>query len=75
MPSIGLLIFFALVGAFICSKARSAVGAIVFSLIALVLFVSTPVGAGLPAALSGFLTAVDHAATPPLTHQTTGAVG
>jgi len=75
MPSVGLLIFFAVVGAFISAKSRSAAGAIVFSLIALVLFISTPVGAGLPGAISGFLTAVDHAATPPLSGEGSGAVG
>lgn len=75
MESVGVLIFFAIVGAFICAKARVATGAIVFSLIALVLFIATPVGAGLPSAISGFLTAVDHAATPPLTGGDSGAVG
>ena len=77
MPSVGLLIFFALAGAFICSKARSAAGAIVFSLVALVLFISTPVGAGLPGAVEGFLRAVDHAGTPVLTGSSAGqgAVG
>ncbi len=75
MESVGVLIFFAIVGAFICAKARVATGAIVFSLIALVLFIATPVGAGLPAAISGFLTAVDHAATPPLSGGDSGAVG
>jgi hypothetical protein len=66
MPSVGVLIFFAIVGAFICARARVAGGAVVFALIALVLFVTTPVGAGLPATISNFLTSVDHAATPAL---------
>lgn len=64
--SVGVLIFFALVGAFICARARVPGGAIVFSLVALVLFVSTPAGAGLPAAISGFLSTVDQASTPAL---------
>ena len=38
-----------------------------FSLIALVLFVSTPAGAALPRVVSGFLSTVDGAATPALT--------
>jgi hypothetical protein len=39
----------------------------VFSLIALVLFVSTPAGAALPQLVSGFFSTVDGAATPALT--------
>ena len=50
MQSVGALILFAVLGAVICAKARVAGGAIVFSLIALVLFVSTPAGAALPQA-------------------------
>ena len=66
MPSVGVLIFFAVVGAAICARARVAGGAIVFSLVAVVLFVSTPAGAGLPGAISDFLSVLDHAATPAL---------
>ena len=66
MPAVGLLILFAVLGAFICAKTRSAAGAVVFSLIALVLFVSTPVGQGLPGAISSFMSAVDHASSPAL---------
>ncbi len=47
--SVGALIFLAIVGSFICAKVRVAGGAVVFALIALVLFVTTPLGAGLPA--------------------------
>ncbi len=75
MGSVGLLIFFAVVAAFICAKARVAAGAVLFSLVALVLFISTPVGAGLPGAIAGFLTAVDRAATPPLNVEGSEAVG
>ena len=67
MQSVGVLILFAVLGAVICAKARVAGGAIVFSLIALVLFVSTPAGAALPRVVSGFLSTVDGAATPALT--------
>lgn len=67
MPDVGVLIFFAILGAFICARAHVAAGAVVFSLIALVLFVTTPVGSGVPAAISDFLDAVDRAATPALT--------
>lgn len=64
--SVGVLIFFALIGAFICARARVPGGAIVFSLVALVLFVSTPAGAGVPTAISDFLSTVDQASTPAL---------
>jgi hypothetical protein len=66
MPGVGVLIFGAVVGAIICARARVAGGAIVFALVALVLFVTTPAGAGLPGAVSDFLTTVDRAATPAL---------
>ena len=46
MDSVGALILFSILGAVICAKARVAGGAVVFSLIALVLFVSTPAGSG-----------------------------
>lgn len=62
--NIGVLIFFAILGAFICAKARSAAGAIVFSGIAIVLFISTPVGAGLPAAVGKVIGTVSEASTP-----------
>jgi hypothetical protein len=65
--SVGALILFSILGAVICAKARVAGGAIVFSLIALVLFVSTPAGSGLPEAVSGFVSTIDDAATPALT--------
>ena len=58
---------FSILGAVICAKARVAGGAIVFALIGLVLFVSTPAGSGLPRAVSGFVSTVDGAATPALT--------
>ena len=78
MSSVGVLILFAIVGAVICAKARVAAGAVVFSLVALVLFVSTPAGQGLPEAISSFLTTVDDSTTPALTQQApagSGAVG
>jgi uncharacterized membrane protein YbjE (DUF340 family) len=67
MGSVGLLILGAILGAFICAKTRSAAGAVVFSLVALVLFIGTPVGQGLPNAISAFMSAVDQATTPALT--------
>lgn len=64
--SVGVLIFFAVIGAFICARARVAGGAIVFALVAFVLFISTPAGSGLPGAISEFLSTVDQASTPAL---------
>ncbi|NWJ69168.1 hypothetical protein HX744_00955 [Pseudonocardia sp. ICBG1122] len=66
MGSVGVLILFMVAGAVICAKARVAGGAVVFSLIALVLFIATPVGSGLPEAISTFVSAFDQAATPAL---------
>jgi uncharacterized membrane protein AbrB (regulator of aidB expression) len=67
VSSVGGLIFFSVLGAVICAKARVPAGAVVFSLIALALFMSTPAGAGLPRAVSGFVHTVDGATTPALT--------
>lgn len=64
MPSAGVLIFVALVGTVICAKARVASGAIVFALFALVLFVGTPAGAGLPGMVSDLLGRVGQASQP-----------
>ena len=79
MGSVGVLIFFAVVGAVICAKARVPAGAVIFSLVAVVLFVGTPAGAGLPGAVASFVSTVDEAATPVLTEAPaeagTGAVG
>ncbi len=70
MGSVGALILFSILGAVICAKARVPAGAVVFSLIGLVLFVSTPAGRGLPEVVAGFVSAVDGAATPALTDPT-----
>ena len=64
MESVGILIFFAIVGAAICAKARVAGGAIVFSLVALVLFIGTPAGAGLPGMVADFLSTVSEVSQP-----------
>lgn len=66
MPNVGVLILFAIVGALICARARVAGGALVFGVLAIVLFVATPIGAGLPGAVSSFLATFDNAATPVL---------
>jgi len=64
MGTVGLLIFFAIIGAAICAKARVAGGAIVFALLALVLFIGTPAGAGLPGMVADFLATVSAASEP-----------
>jgi hypothetical protein len=64
LGTVGLLIFFAVVGAAICAKARVAGGAVVFALLALVLFIGTPAGAGLPGLVADFLSAVGAASEP-----------
>lgn len=64
MGTVGVLIAFAILGAFICARSRSAGGAVVFSLIALGLFITTPVGSGLPGALTEFMTSVQQASEP-----------
>lgn len=64
MGTIGVLIFFAVVGAVICAKARSAGGAVVFGSIALALFIATPAGAGLPGMLTDFVSSVSQASEP-----------
>ena len=74
MGTVGLLIFFAIVGAAICAKARVAGGAIVFSLVALVLFIGTSAGAGLPGMVADFMAAIS-AASEPLTNGGSEAVG
>jgi hypothetical protein len=66
MDNVGGLIFFAALGAYICAKARVPGGAVVFALVAAVLFLGTPVGAHVPALMSSFMNAVDRASSPAL---------
>jgi hypothetical protein len=72
MEGIGVLILFAALGAFICAKARVAGGAVVFSLLALALFISTPAGQELPAVLSDFVATLDTSTGPVLDDDTDG---
>lgn len=62
--NVGVLIFFAVVGAVICAKARVPGGAVVFALVALVLFIGTPAGAGLPGMVADFLGSISQASQP-----------
>lgn len=75
MPNAGVLIFFAIVGSFICARSRAAGAAIFFAGVAVLLFVTTPVGAGLPGAITSFLTTVSHATTPVLDGTASRGVG
>ncbi|MDN5859118.1 MAG: hypothetical protein L0H84_10890 [Pseudonocardia sp.] len=73
--STGVLIFFAILGAFICAKSRVPGGAVMFSLIALVLFIATPVGSVLPGAVGDVLDSVSKAAQPLTGTAGSGAAG
>jgi hypothetical protein len=64
MSNIILLIFFAVVGSYICAKSHAAGGSVIFALVAFALLLSTPVGAALPGVFSAFVTAVDRASAP-----------
>ncbi len=72
--TVGVLIFVAVVGAVICAKARVSGAAVLFALLALVLFIGTPAGAGLPGMVSDFLAAIGQASQP-LTGSGSRAVG
>ncbi len=74
MPGVGVLILFAIVAALISAR-RHGGAAILFAAIAVVLFVATPAGRGLPGAVEGFLSTFDHAATPALDQQQSGGAG
>lgn len=73
MPAIGLLILFSILGAFICAKTRAPAGAVVFSSLALVLFIATPVGQALPAAVSRVMSVLEQASAPALSGQPGGS--
>ena len=74
MSTAGVLIFFALVASFICARVRVAGGAVVFAVVATLLFVGTPMGAGLPGVMANFLSIIQQAAVPLTqgTHSTAG---
>lgn len=64
MGGVGLLIVFAIFGSMLCAKARVSGGAVVFAVVAVVLFVGTPAGAGVPGAIVDFLSTIGEAAEP-----------
>nr|WP_211177084.1 hypothetical protein [Pseudonocardia acidicola] len=73
------MIVFAILGAVICAKARVPAGAVVFSLVGIVLFISTPMGQGVPEAVASFVSRLNDTTTPVLTETApeagSGAVG
>jgi hypothetical protein len=73
MENVGLLILGSVLGAVLCARSRSAGGAAVFTLIAAALFLSTPAGADVPEAATGFLKALNSASTPVLTEPAEGS--
>ena len=78
MDGLGVLFIGAVLGVCLCVKCKSCHGAVVFALVATVLFVAAPVGEDVPDAFVDFLRAVDYATTPVLTHDfhgSSGAVG
>lgn len=76
MDGVGVLIAFSIVGAVICAKSRGPAGAVVFSLVGIVLFVSTPAGDGLPRGMAKFVATLNDATTPALTRdEPRGGVG
>ncbi|OLT14899.1 hypothetical protein BJF78_17325 [Pseudonocardia sp. CNS-139] len=77
MESVGLLILACALGSFVCARARSASGAVMFALVGLGLLIATPAGAGIPGAVADFLDALNSAATPVLSEPAggSGAVG
>lgn len=75
MEAVGVLIFFAVGGVVVCAKSRMPGGAVLFALVAVVLFVATPAGAGLPGAVADFLSTINDASTPVLTGSGSGGAG
>ncbi len=60
MDVVAALIVFSVIGAFICAKARAAVPALFFGVVGVVLFCTTPMGAGLPSAIAGIAGWIGH---------------
>jgi hypothetical protein len=66
MEIAGVVIVIALLAAVVCGKAGSAGGALFFLALALVVFINTPAGAGLPGAIGSFLDSINQATSPAL---------
>lgn len=66
MAAIGIVIIVCLIAGIVCGRAGSGLGAFVFLAVALVLFVQTPAGSGLPGAVGDFISTVNDSTTPAL---------
>jgi hypothetical protein len=64
MAVVGVLLLFSAAGAWMCVKARAAGPAAVFAAFAVLLFVATPVGSGLPHAIGVLFSVVNDSTTP-----------
>jgi hypothetical protein len=66
MAVVGVLLLFSAAGAWMCVKARAAGPAAVFAAFAVLFFVATPVGSGLPHAVGVLFSVVNESTTPAL---------
>ncbi|MBN9759864.1 hypothetical protein Ae406Ps2_6344c [Pseudonocardia sp. Ae406_Ps2] len=67
MSAIGIVIIVLLIAGIALARAGAAGIGLLFLAVALVLFVNTPAGSGLPSAVGTFFSSVNEAATPVLT--------
>jgi hypothetical protein len=72
MPSVGILILLVIAGTVMCVKARAAGPAAACAGLAVLFFVSTPVGSGLPGAMATVFSLLDSVTSPALNHQVNG---
>lgn len=75
MPSVGLLILLVIGIGALCVRQRAAGAASVCSGLAVLFIVSTPLGSGLPGLVAAVFSAIDSAATPALSHDTSATTG
>ncbi|MGH3614104.1 MAG: hypothetical protein ACRDRK_16230 [Pseudonocardia sp.] len=64
MGNVGFLILFSFLAMAVFAKARVATGAVLFGVIGVVLFITTPMGAGLPGMVADFVSTVSEASQP-----------
>jgi hypothetical protein len=70
VPGVGVLILLVIGGVVISVKARAAAPAALFSALAVLFIVSTPVGSGVPGAVATVFSVLDSATSPALNHDT-----
>ena len=66
MDTVSALIVFSTVAAFICVKSRAAGPALLFGVVAVVLFCTTPTGDGLPSAVASLFDWIGDQGSPQL---------